>query len=278
LRYTHDQVTGEFVNVGIVVFAPEHQFLEAKVVSRFSRISNFFEDINGYHLLHSLKHFQKELASVRNELAFFGAEAIAKPAPSLTQITSRILVKDDSALQLSDVRTGMDLDLSHATEDLFYRMVDKYNIEPGGEVKNDSYVWTKIYKSHFDKYGVTSHLQDHTIQTKTDKITFDKSWKNGSWHCYQTLAFDLKKEDSIKNKVYKWSGIIKALQAENESLNLYFLTTNPAHNPQLQPFIVETLGQEADKLKVTIVTQEEAEAFALNVKKQIESAIDDPFH
>lgn len=278
VRYTHDQVTGEFVNVGIVIFAPKFKFLEAKVVSKFSRISNFFEDINGYHLLHSLKHFQKEIASVRDELAFFGSEAIAKPEPSLNQITSSILVRDDSALQLSEVRAGMDVDLEHAAEDLFYRMVDKYNTESGGEVKNDSHAWTKVYKSYFDKYGITSRLQDHTIETKADKITFDKSWKNGIWHCYQALAFDLKKEDSIKNKVYKWSGIVKALQAANEPLNLYFLTTSPEHNPRLQPFIVETLGQKVDKLKVIIVTQDEADSFALKVKKEIENTIDDEFH
>ncbi|HEY4150726.1 MAG TPA: DUF3037 domain-containing protein [Chitinophagaceae bacterium] len=274
MRYVHDQVTGEFVNVGIVIYCPEEGLLEAKVISRFSRISNFFEEINGYQLLSSLKHFQKEIESVKNEIGFFHS---ASESRSLKTLTNDILIRDDSALQLSEEKVGMDLKIEYAVNDLFYRLVEKYNSEPAAELKTDSHAWAKVYKSHFDRYGITPRLKEHTVNTNTDKITFDKAWKNGAWHCYQSLEFDLKKEDTIKNKVYKWFGIVKALQTSNEKLNLYFLTTSPQNNPQLEPFILKTLSQKSDNLTVTIVKQEEADQFAFRLKKEIETSLNDGF-
>ena len=51
LRYIHDQFTGEFGNVGIVLYVPETNFLRCKVVSRYARLSDFFGDINGQFLV-----------------------------------------------------------------------------------------------------------------------------------------------------------------------------------------------------------------------------------
>ena len=34
VRYLHDRVTGEFVNVGIILFAPEERLLFSKTIQR----------------------------------------------------------------------------------------------------------------------------------------------------------------------------------------------------------------------------------------------------
>jgi len=275
LRYLHDQASGEFVNVGIVIFEPQTKFLKAKVLNKFSRISNFFEEINGYYLLNTLKHFQKEIECIHNDLSFFNSSKflLSKENQSLDLITNRILLKDDSGIVLSDVKLGLDLILESALEDIFDRLVDRYSADSNKDIHSDSYAWTKIYKTYFDKYGITPRLKDHSVKTHNDHIKFDKAWKNGVWNCYQSLSFDLKKDDSIKNKVYKWSGIIKELQSSNEKMNLYFLTVSPKSNKDLDGFIKHTLSQTSDEVNVTIVTESEAEQFASKVKVAIEKSI-----
>ncbi len=47
LRYVHDQFTGEFGNLGVVMYAPKNRFLKCKVVSKYARLSSFFGEING---------------------------------------------------------------------------------------------------------------------------------------------------------------------------------------------------------------------------------------
>lgn len=270
LRYTHDQFTQEFGNIGIVLFAPEKGFLSCKVINRFARLSNFFGEINGHFLISSLNHFEKKILEITESNSIGQFQNEKKDTTSLEAITSFILPKDDSALFLTEVNYGIDIDPSIALEELYERIVEKYNSEGNADKHTDYYAWRKAYKEYFDKYDITSKLEKHTIETKKDRIAFDKAWKNGTWHCYQSLAFDLKREDSIKNKVYKWSGIIKELETAKEELNLYFLTTSPLHeHSDLKEFITETLSLKGRSIKVTVVEESQAEQFAVEVRDKM---------
>ena len=46
LRYVHDVVTGEFANVGLVVYAPEERYLEARFTSSYERLNALFVKID----------------------------------------------------------------------------------------------------------------------------------------------------------------------------------------------------------------------------------------
>lgn len=267
IRYIHDRVTAEFVNVGIVVYQPNTNFLQGKFVSKFSRISQFFIDINGQYLLSTLKQFEKEL-----EIASSRLSELFTNYSSLYEITNYILPKDDSALVCSELLFGIDIDPQSAVNDLFDRLVNKYNHEAEKEHHDDKYVWRKVYKQYFDKYEITNKLKPHTVKTVHDHIEFDKAWKNGVWNCYQTLSFDLKRNDSIKNKVYRWSGILSELENSDQELHLYFLTVNPTNNKTINKFIEDTIlkHNNGQSLKVTMVNEKQADKFVAGVKKEIE--------
>lgn len=269
LRYVHDQFAGEFANIGVVMYSPDQNVLSCKVINRYSRLSEFFIDINGNFLLQSLRQFEKQVGLIgKNVNAFVDEKKFPK---QITAITEYLLPKDDSSLILTDIVHGLDIDTTKALDDLFVRIIDKYNSETAGEKNTDAYAWKKVYKNYFDKYGLTDKLKKHTVQTKKDSIPFDKAWKNGVWNCYQSLSLDLKKDDTIKNKVYKWSGIVRELETANEPLNVYFLTTSPKEeHAKLQTFIEDKLSLESDMLKVTIVVESEAEEFAAKVRKEME--------
>src|SRR5690606_37773804 len=79
---------------------------------------------------------------------------------------------------------------------------------------------------------------------------------------------------SIKNKVYKWSGVLKELEKANEQVKIYFLTTTPKVNDsELNDFIKNTLiDTRTNKIEVAIVTEAEAEKFAAKVRKDMEAS------
>lgn len=267
VRYMHDRVTAEFVNVGIVVYQPDTNFLKGKFINKFSRISQFFVDINGQYLLTALRQFEKELNSTSKQLT-----DLFTNYSSLIEITNSILPKDDSALICSDLLTAIDINPQSALDDLFDRLVNKYNHETDKDQHDDKYVWRKVYKQYFDKYEITPKLKPHTIKTNHDYIEFDKAWKNGVWNCYQTLSFDLKRTDNIKSKVYKWSGILNELKNSNEAMNLYFLTVSSKHHRTINKFIEETLLSRngESSIKIEIIHEKQADKFAATVKKEIE--------
>ena len=46
LRYVHDVVTGEFANVGIVLYAPDERYLEARFTTSYERLNALFVKID----------------------------------------------------------------------------------------------------------------------------------------------------------------------------------------------------------------------------------------
>jgi len=268
VRYIHDRITGEFVNVGVVIYMPETRFLKSRFINKFSRLSHFFVDLNGHSLLNALKQFDKEINVVSKRLS---AIDLFESYSSIEEITNSILTKDDSALECCSLNSGIDISGQAALDDLFDRLINKYNHDTEKDTHDDKYVWRKVYKKHFDENGITNKLKEHIVQTNHDVIQFDKAWKNGVWNCYETLSFDLKRTDSIKNKVYKWSGILSELENSNESLHLYFLTVSPSKNKTIKKFIEDTLNRQSERIQVSIVTEKQAESFAVSVKKQIEA-------
>jgi len=266
VRYIHDRVTSEFVNVGIIVFQPDSKFLKSKFISKYGRISQFFSEINGHFLITTLKQFEREvnrISKTTTEL-FFDSNFI-------TEITNSILPKDDSALECSEIFYGIDINPQSALDDLFERLVNKYNIEPEKDSLDDKHVWRNVYKEYFDKYKITNTLKPHSVETAHDTLVFDKAWKNGIWHCYQTVSFDLKRTETIKNKVYKWSGIINELENTNEKLHLYFLTLSPTRHKSIKQFIEETLSnRQSSNITVSVINEKQADKFAKSLSKEIE--------
>lgn len=49
LRYVHDPVTAEFVNIGLALYAPTAKYLNAICTSHYQRLSTMFEPIDGEH-------------------------------------------------------------------------------------------------------------------------------------------------------------------------------------------------------------------------------------
>lgn len=266
IRYIHDRFTSEFVNVGIILFNPEEKFLKACFIGKYGRVSQFFNNINGHHLLTALKSIEREIDKL--------AKKIEEPSvkdKNLDELVSLILPKDDSALIASELLKGLDIDCDSAIYDLYERIVNKYSDDLNEEKRDDKYVWKKIYKQYFDKYNITKNLKPHSVKTSFDTINFDKAWKNDIWHCYETVSFDLKRIDSIRNKVYKWSGILNELEKSDEKIALHFLTSSPARHRDIEHFINETLIRDKENLNVSLVKEDEAEQFAQKLNEEIKA-------
>lgn len=48
LRYIHNIVTGEFINVGVVLYSPKARFLSALCTARYGRVSNLSAEFHGF--------------------------------------------------------------------------------------------------------------------------------------------------------------------------------------------------------------------------------------
>jgi hypothetical protein len=266
VKYRHDIATGEFVNVGVVVYSAMDNYLNVKVLNKYTRISNFFTDADGKYIKEKFQEVKRAIQGIASNLSgLFITELTQK---TLTEITSKVLPPDDGSLYFSEPKQGIDIDLDIALEDLFERYVNKYYAK-SSNYNTDEKVWKELYKKYFDEYEITQQLTSHTVKTPEDEFEFERAYKNGIWHIYEPLSFDLQDAQDIKNKVYKWVGKINELTQNQEELAIYFLTNMP-QKPDLQKFIKRKLNiANSNILHIEIVEETKAEEFAKQQKIKI---------
>lgn len=261
LRYVHDQFTSEFLNIGVIVYSPEDYFLKTIVSPHYKRINDFFPKANGKFIRKTAKQFENAIQEYSKKLI-----ELFPLSDDLSAITKAILPTDNSAFVLTDVRSAIDIDMEAALTYLYHNIVEKYNVENANvHTITDNDVWKNKYKEYFDLYDITNKLTIHEVKSKNDSFSFDKSWKNEIWHCFQPISFHMHDIDYVKEKVYKWSGKLNELNTIEDKIHLTFLTTIPDQYDDLHNFIIQKLDQDSEILEVDVILEKDAEKLAKKV-------------
>lgn len=122
LRYIHDPVTQEFLNVGIVLYSKEARYLKARMSTKFSRLSKTFPEINGDHYRRVTNYIQQTLSRT--------SEGLSQPnlfddlPAKIETILHQVLSPDDSSLIFSGYGGGLTANLDAELDRLYQRLVE----------------------------------------------------------------------------------------------------------------------------------------------------------
>ena len=268
LRYVHDTATGEFVNVGVALYARDVRYASAQCRSTYGRLSKTFPGMDGEAFKNLMRYIQSRLEEkgdgIRNELSLDGLP------DSVMQIAHAVLPPDDSSLQWSPAGGGLTEDPSQTLEALFDRLVTRYDERQQQERRSDEEVWRK-YKHSLETRHVLGHLQSKTISVQDDEVEFRYAWRNGLWHCLEPVSFDLSSADSIRDKAHRWLGQMSSVKDASEKFKIYLLLGEP-QSESLRPAFdraISILG----KLPVDkeIVREDHAVDFSTRFAHEIEA-------
>ncbi|MBN1815432.1 MAG: DUF3037 domain-containing protein [Anaerolineae bacterium] len=126
LRYVHDVVTQEFINVGVVVYAQEQRYIKARVSRRYSRLSKTFPGINRDFYQRVISHVEQSFMRLQQE---FQPPKTKEPddLPSRIEVTlQQVLPPDDSSLRFGGIGGGITDDLDAELNRLYERLVERY--------------------------------------------------------------------------------------------------------------------------------------------------------
>jgi len=270
IRYVHDIVTEEFVNVGIIFYAPSVKILKSERIKRFARISRFFLNVEGYEILRVLNHINRAVKNIEKKIEDFNL-FVNDYSNSISNITNRLIPKDDSSIQLSNIYRGITLNPEITFSELFSRFILQYE-EIKEKSRSDQDAWRHVYKKYFDQHGISKIIRPHTIKTENDNFEFEHCVKNGSLYCYQPISFDLLHSTDIKDKAYRWAGKLDELTTAKEDIDLYMLTISSS-NPKLREavtFAENKLRISNGKLSVHLVREQSVEQFIEKQQSQLE--------
>ncbi|MCG5241899.1 DUF3037 domain-containing protein [Azospirillum doebereinerae] len=222
LRYRHDSVAGELVNVGVLLHEPASGFLDLRIRHSSGRLRKLYTDLDHAALRSSLQSVErgvKELAKTQVK-DLFGKEENAGG------FASKVFRESDGCLVWSDLGSGTTENPDLTLDRLFYRFVAKHD-EITASHRDDQAVWRPV-REKLVMRNLANRLQPKVIVSTLDRVEFEHSWKNGAWHCYQALSFDLASSEGIRDKARKWAGQMVSLSDAPEQFRPYFFVGKPS--------------------------------------------------
>ncbi len=229
LRYRHDPVAGEFLNVGVIMVAPESCFLGVKVRKSLGRLGKTFPGIQRAEVtgaLASIRYAIEKYGHSLSETGLFSDREI-----DADKIAKKALPLDESSYFWGPLCSGVTSDPQATIESLFARFVARYD-EETKHGRDDSAVWQPV-REELAKRDLLDRLQPKKIVSPIDEVEFGSAWKNGVWHCYQALSFDLVTSEGIREKAARWSGHMTGLSKAEEDIQPYFIVGAPS-DPALE--------------------------------------------
>ena len=237
IRYVHDVVAGEQLNVGVVMFAPTANFIEAKLADR--RTHRLAETFNGFDVdLHrlALKELRAGLSNLKargqgSQGAFF-SDRVSDAGGLL-----RLLWPDKGTqYTFGEVGFGVADNLVRTLDRLFKRYVE--NQMPGEDSDDrvkDEQVWNRVLKSLRPRVP-TSKLQKETVDTPSGPIELPYTYKNGKLNVFQPLSFDLADDRSISRKANTWFGMSVSLRQVGDVGPILYVVGPPRSQTKLATF------------------------------------------
>jgi Protein of unknown function (DUF3037) len=263
LRYRHDPLAGEQLNVGVVLHSPEHKFLGARFRKAYGRVSKAFPDMDGSTLRQDLTRIESSFAKLsnreRNDLFFNNDDAAI--------FANRIVGKDDGSLVWSELGSGTTDNAEATLEKLFLRFVTQYE-DLSLPRRTDADIWRPV-RDRLLELKIATIFEKKTISSARDEVEFEHAWKNGKWHCIQPLSFDLASIDSIQEKAARWVGHMVGLSRAAEQFQPYFLVGKPSDSSLAAAYqrAVDFISEAP--LNPEIVSEDDVEKFVNGIADKV---------
>jgi len=260
LRYVHDPVTQEFINVGIVIYSREARYVKASASTRYSRLSHTFKRINGDHYRRAVGYIERRFAQTHSQ--FQQLKLFDDLPPQIEIVLEQVLPADDSSLVFGGFGGGLTSDLDAELARLYERLVERYMEREEYPYRTDDEVW-QVYRREFDKRHITLHLSPAMIRTPRYHYEFQHAWKNERWYPIEPVSLDLVQERSILNKADRWIGRAANLADSHQIAKLYLLLGAPRRD-EMQEAYENAVANLTDKMTLPHEIIEENDAFAFS--------------
>ncbi|MEX2263942.1 MAG: DUF3037 domain-containing protein [Bryobacteraceae bacterium] len=266
LRYIHDPVTQEFVNIGVAVYSHEARFLRAICTTHYARITQLFTRIDGNRFRQLTRYIQEQVNAVGETLP---GELPFEPGRAIEQLLARVLPPDDSSVQFSSpAGVGLSSDLDKTLAELFDRYVERYAARPGDTRRDNEDVW-RVFREPLEKRHVTPHLSPKRIVAPSYDYEFQRAWKNEIWHVYEPVSFDMVDAGSILDKANRWVGRAASLNDSSERFKIHLLLGEPQDNLLQSTFVKAQNILNKMPGQKEFVRESDAELFAEELEREV---------
>jgi Protein of unknown function (DUF3037) len=134
VRYVHDPIAGEALNVGVLLHSAAPPFLNVKLEYRYERLSATFAGFDGERFKQVLRHFEAAVVEARDALVTpHLIVADSSGETTAADIARRIWIDRGTSFRVSEPMGGVAENLPAILDDLFHRFVTSQYERPKPE-------------------------------------------------------------------------------------------------------------------------------------------------
>lgn len=270
LRYVHEPLSGEFANVGVLLWAPESRFLGFKASQKYSRLSQFFHGFQHQDHRHLLARIDTQFQKLAKDLADAQKLPFSEEPESARDLALRVVPHDDAALQWSLSSGGLTESPAAELEDLFQEAVARHYDSADDARRDDGAVYREVFSHAFESPSVKERMASHEVAAPLASHVFPQAWKNGVWNVYQPLSFDLKQGESIRNKALRWDSLTRILGTSDEKPKIHLLLGIPSGEQRKDYANAKDIL--ASSRLATLIEENEAADFARDLEERVRKA------
>jgi hypothetical protein len=272
LQYIHDTFTGEFLNVGLALYCSNPRYFQAKLLTKYRRLTNTFPSVDGEHYRSYVSSMQTKFDALANVINSKQIEFDDRQPANIEKLLETVFPVDDSSLRFGVVHGGMTDDPLITFDDLYYRLVEAHLPLEKDETRDETIIW-RIFSRPLKEHSITYQLRPAIIHTPKDDIEFDHAWRNGKLNALQPISFDLLHAGNIKRKSHEWFTANVLINETPDVGRIYYLLGKPQRD---DASVIKAYNKAKDLLgsgkyarKVEIIEEDAANEFASSIAPQI---------
>jgi hypothetical protein len=273
LRYHHDLVGGEFGNIGVLLWAPDSQFLGFRCSSRYSRLSKFFMEFDSDDYRGMVSRLVTQFDRLAEEyLKDKYLPAIQEKPASARELAVMVVPEDDGAIRWSRSQGGLTESPEVELEAVFERFINSKNMVIQTDRRDDRAVYESVYKSVFEDEVIKPVIESYKVKSELAEYDFNNAWKNGSWNVFETLSFDYSDKDRLEGKAFKWDSQVRHLAEAEEPPNIHLLLGEPrGEHRSVYDKAKDILASSRHDTGVVLVEEDEVADFKNELRAKVES-------
>jgi hypothetical protein len=199
LRYAHDPIAGECLNIGVLLVSEQASFLDLRFEHHFERLSDAFRGFEGERFKQVIRHFEAAIERER-EAMFHSKQLFVADRNDITadRIVSRIWSDAGLSFRASEPMGGLSDDMPGTLAALFDRFVTSQSQRSPLEMLTDEQVWSTVRPRLAP--AVARALRLKKFETNDFSIEFQHAFSNKRWHLVQPLSMDYARSGLIQEK------------------------------------------------------------------------------
>jgi hypothetical protein len=233
IRYVHNVSTEEFVNIGILLWAPQERRMYHQISERYSRLSMFFDGFNGYGYRAMIRNLKGKCRSVEKN------ERLFRNVNNVDDIAELIFSKNSSCFQWSEAISGITDDPALRVKAVFSDIVERHYDKQERRRRSENDIYRDVHKLLFErlkKRGLQRRVQrDVEVLGEHFGHKFKLGWQNGTRQFLEPISFDYTHGAELIDKAYVWSGRLADL-GRNKDFKLTGIVAPPQEKELLRHY------------------------------------------